>query len=650
MQASFQQYPEDEGWCDPLVDCPGLEAFESIQRELVDRSLVCRMRGDVYLYSTATNHWEPMYSKEAMVHVVGVIAARNVSVNYEKAVSPYINYLIKKAADADQYPTSLCLGTWRLKPEVGSSEGSSCLSLQPVTGLLERVPGVNERVTGWIVGTCLLDPVRRNTFAILYGPGGNGKSTVIRTLANTLRGASAPIPEQHITSKSSGLHSEIVEPLVSKRLLYCADVDLKNHSLNLGFVRSSTGQDKISTPMGEASVSCSVIIGSNSLPSYKEQDDWLTEAIMRRVIVLPMLVDALSIRGPELPDSEDAYITFALRCVHTRMNYEQPPLSSLAIMMTLLGSEWQHHMHLFCLDSCPRGGDTEVSMIEAMVILETLLGRSVGDVANKTRHGACQGTVFKLSTPLSPRFIMSQLTNQPSQSGNEPTYLSKDESGELVVEDGAWLSSAHIPSYTLVPEVFKDNTEYAKKISASNSAPMYGSRTLVVMYKGTEKCPYLPVERVRILGVTRKSSGPQAYGTNYMRIGIPEAVFEDICAKASRRLDLKNPAVEKVTKQGGFYLFTVTVPKLMKVHMLVLEDGQETVIEVPDPSGIFLMENAVGYSLAFEPAILTLIEPCDDQLDSDLGSGVPSMSMSSLAPSTIKPNKALADMLSSLSI
>jgi hypothetical protein len=363
-----------------------------------------------------------MYSKEAMVHIVGVIAAKNVSVNYEKAVSPYINYLIKKAADADQYPTSLCLGTWRLKPEVGNSEGSSCLSLQPVTGLLERVSGVSERVTGvcckplmirrrpqvwkeqccdivrdhmsilfpnpadmlciqWIVGTCLLDPVRRNTFAILYGPGGNGKSTVIRTLANTLCGASAPIPEQHITSKSSGLHSEIVEPLVSKRLLYCADVDLKNHSLNLGFVRSSTGQDKISTPMGEASVSCSVMIGSNSLPSYKEQDDWLTEAIMRRVIVLPMLVDALSIRGPELPDSEDAYITFALRCVHTRMNYEQPPLSSLAIMMTLLGSEWQHHMHLFCLDSCPKGSDTEVSMIEAMVILETLLRRSVEDVA-----------------------------------------------------------------------------------------------------------------------------------------------------------------------------------------------------------------------------------------------------------------------------
>jgi hypothetical protein len=50
-------------------------------------------------------------------------------------------------------------------------------------------------------------------------------------------------------------------------------------------------------------------------------------------------------------------------------------------MMTLLGSEWQHHMHLFCLDFCPEGRDPEVSIIEAMVILETLLGCSIDDVA-----------------------------------------------------------------------------------------------------------------------------------------------------------------------------------------------------------------------------------------------------------------------------
>jgi hypothetical protein len=251
--------------------------------------------------------------------------------------------------------------------------------------------------------------------------------------------------------------------------------------------------------------------------------------------------------------------------------------------------------------------------------------------------------------------------------------LSTDEAGELSVQDDAWLSVTHVPPYTLVPEAFKGNTEYAKKISTSNNAPMYGSRTLTVVNNGVERCAYLPVERIRVLGVTRKPGGPQAYGTNYIRIGVPETVFEDICSKASHRLDLKNPVVKKATKQSGFYLFTVTIPKNMKVYMLTLENEQDTVTEVPDPSGIFLMgreilascffvlkakykgqpvapEDFTGYSLAFEPAILTLIEPCDGQLDSDPSSGTPNMVLTSLAPSYIRPNKALIDMLSSLSI
>lgn len=92
---------------------------------------------------------------------------------------------------------------------------------------------------------------------------------------------------------------------MSKRLLYCADVDLKNNALNLGFVRSCTGQDKVSTPLGKALVCFSVMIGTNSLPSFNDLDDWLTEALMCHVVVFPMLVDALSMRGAELPYSED---------------------------------------------------------------------------------------------------------------------------------------------------------------------------------------------------------------------------------------------------------------------------------------------------------------------------------------------------------
>lgn len=415
--AIFQQYPEDEGWCDQLTGADVPAAFEDLNNVLIRQSLVCRIRGDVYLYSTASNHWEPLYSKEAMVQIVSIIQAKNVSVNYEKAVSPFINYLVKKAVDADSYPTSICLGTWRLRPERLEPSDFNSLSLQPVIGLLSQPPGSDARISGvccrplmfrkrpsvwselgcdivrdhilrlfpddtdmlclqWIVGACLMDPVRRSTFALLYGPGGNGKSTVIRALASTLRGASAAIPEQHITSKTSGLHTDVIEPIVSKRLLYCGDVDLKNHNLNLGFVRSATGQDTVSTPLGVTSVCCSVVLGSNSLPSYKTQKDWLTAAIMRRVIVLPMFVNAMSIKAPELPDSEDAYITFALRCVHTKMTYEYPPVSTLSVMMTLFGVEWASYSHLFSIGNCSALKTEPVAMIEAMGILELLLGRS----------------------------------------------------------------------------------------------------------------------------------------------------------------------------------------------------------------------------------------------------------------------------------
>lgn len=169
-----------------------------------------------------------------------------------------------------------------------------------------------------------MDPVRRSTFALLYGPGGNRKSIMIRVLANTLRGVPAAVLEQHITSKTLGLHNDVVEPIVSKRLLYCGDVDLENHIINLWFVRSAPVQDTVPTPLGVTSMCCSMVLGSNSLLSYKVKKDWLTAAIMQHFMLLPMFVNAMAITEPELPDSEDAYITFALCCVHTKMIYEFP--------------------------------------------------------------------------------------------------------------------------------------------------------------------------------------------------------------------------------------------------------------------------------------------------------------------------------------
>lgn len=427
LDSVFQKYPEDDGWNLSLTPLEAPRAFKLLREALVERQLICRMRGDVYIFSAASNQWEPLYSREAMVHIVDIIDAKSVSVNYEIAVQPFVSYLTKNAADADPYPNSICIGTWRLRPEISNDESGGGVTLYEVTGLLAMGSEYSARITGvcsrplmfrrkpnmwrpdgldivrdhvstllpdpanltyiqWVLGECLVEPVRRNSFVILYGPGGNGKSTLIRTLANTLRGASVSVPAQHLTSKTSGLHSDVVEAVVSKRLIYCADVDLKAHLLNLGFVRSTTGQDKMSTPLGEVSVCCSAIVGSNGLPSPTMQDDWHSEAIMRRVVVIPMFVDAMQIPAAELPDSEDAYLTFALRCVHTRLTIPHAPVGPEAVLITLLGRDWEVRRAKFLVGKLEAGRDRTEAQLEALVLLEACTGLPA---ATLVRLGKC---------------------------------------------------------------------------------------------------------------------------------------------------------------------------------------------------------------------------------------------------------------------
>ncbi|KNZ52046.1 uncharacterized protein VP01_3712g1 [Puccinia sorghi] len=198
------------------------------------------------------------------------------------------------------------------------------------------------------IGACLMDPVRRSTFALLYGPGGNRKSIMIRVLANTLRGVPAAVLEQHITSKTSGLHNDVVEPIVSKRLLYCGDVDLENHIINLWFVRSAPVQDTVPTPLGVTSMCCSMVLGSNSLLSYKVQKDWLTAAIMQHFMLLPICLHNI--------------------CALLRAHKDdlRVPISTTSVMKTLFGIEWGLESHLFTINYPPGSKDRDVAMIEGM--------------------------------------------------------------------------------------------------------------------------------------------------------------------------------------------------------------------------------------------------------------------------------------------
>lgn len=263
----------------------------------------------------------------------------------------------------------------------------------------------------------------------------------------------------------------------------------------------------------------------------------------------------------------------------------------------------------------------------------------------------------------------------------EHLYCFIDETGEVALRGDAWITGTSSPAYTFSPEAFRDNTEYAKRISPGNREAMYGSRNLTVLYGDGSKCPYLPVASVRILGVQPKAGAAQAYGTNYVRIGVEERVYQDICAKVGETIKLRDPPIDKVVTQAGLRIFTVTMPKAVKVQSLAeAEDPDdpsggptETMVTIPDPGSVFTLGldviascyfmvkakykgplvspgNVEGYSISLEPMCITLIDSCDKTLESEVAVSAPGVSDASATPPDAKATEGLKRMLQRLQI
>lgn len=263
----------------------------------------------------------------------------------------------------------------------------------------------------------------------------------------------------------------------------------------------------------------------------------------------------------------------------------------------------------------------------------------------------------------------------------EYPYCTTDEAGEVALRADAWVTSTSEPVYALSAESFRDNTEYAKRISSANREAMYGSRNMTVVYPDGSKCPYLPVAKVRILGVQPKPGVVQAYGSNYVRVGIEEKVYNDLCSKMSKALKLKDPPVEKVASQAGLRIFTVTMPKAAKVQSLAeAEDPEdpsagpsETMVTIPDPSSVFTLgldvlascyfmikakykgpiaspDNIQGYTISLEPMCITLIDSCDKTLESEVAASAPGVSDACATPPDARVTENLKRMLQRLNI
>lgn len=369
----------DDGWDNQIVPGGSPRGFKGIRTTLLDYGLVAYSHGNTYIFLSASNSWSVFVSSEAQVQLCSIVGSENASVNYLAACIPYIGFLEKHALRTSSIPTSICIGTWRmsifLKEEdnklilqkakniasVGETldERTSSFCVMPCSFdelptswspggsqrllryLLVLFPDPKELDTiRWIVGNAILDPGTISKFLLLYGPGGTGKSTVIKAIEALLRGCCSTIKPGTLTDPKDDINMDTAKAIASNRMLTAGEINLETNKLNLHNVKVMTGHDSIAVPPIKVTTRCSIVAGCNDLPDPSIQKSWTSTAISRRVVVVVMNVKTALIPKLQMPDTVEDLQDFLLSCVYTKLMHPTMPISTRCILYTVLGDKY----------------------------------------------------------------------------------------------------------------------------------------------------------------------------------------------------------------------------------------------------------------------------------------------------------------------
>lgn len=379
MSGGYLKHSVDSKWDKPMVKSKGRKRYDAIDEWLYNPGLMCRSQGGEYVFIDTCNSWCNLASPDAMSRIVTLAGIDNVSTGQEKAMKSFNNYIIKRcnARVCKPLPTSVCIGTVRFEMEADNN--TSVLKFHEVRPILETIDkDANPAVRGvcimpialdifpqeyrfpgyavmldylmslfsddrdavtfmWHVGNCLVDPISKPKSVLLGGPGGTGKSTVLQQLVSCLTGCCSILPDGSLTSKSRNMSSEVSEAIVGSRMAVCFDVDLLKEELNMSVFKNISGSDYIRVGYNSCKTNCSLTLATNHAVNIEKQPEYLDDAIMRRIVVLHMNVDAMTIPPSVAPETNDARLDFACACIYIRSRYDFMPVRPMAILMTLCG-------------------------------------------------------------------------------------------------------------------------------------------------------------------------------------------------------------------------------------------------------------------------------------------------------------------------
>jgi len=155
----------------------------------------------------------------------------------------------------------------------------------------------------WVLGSLLTGDTSAQKMFIFYGKTANGKSTLLRIVAEVLQDFAARVPSELFKKHKKDTHPTQIMTLFGKRMAYCPDFPDKT-PLDEEIIKAQTGDILSGRAMREDYVEFEAthkaVIATNDLPKVTSSK----EAVFRRVIPIPFRVsfDAAKRADPHFLD------------------------------------------------------------------------------------------------------------------------------------------------------------------------------------------------------------------------------------------------------------------------------------------------------------------------------------------------------------
>ena len=351
-------------------------------RIIVDR--ICRRRrsiryrNTVFIFVPNRACWADIYTPEAQSYLSSLIESK-ASVNYSTAVAPFIKLICESSMQPNQFPRSLCINLFRLRPAIDgdtirytqvinvayiSSPNDvkdqliSSMCLCPVS--TSRVPSVlplyvwsageemlsrvySDRYVKLIlntIGRALLDPLSASKILIFYGIGGRGKTRAIETISGNTPEASKALSKDYMAMGKFHLTEKDLVTLLTNRMVTYGDGHLVDkYKLPCAFFKLIAGDDSITSTSVEGRISCTAFLGTNHM--FTPDSDSLQTSISRRM-ELVLLKDKVDHSRPPIEVFNDVDIVhFVNSCTREALLNDTIPLDTEMALRSLLGSKYE---------------------------------------------------------------------------------------------------------------------------------------------------------------------------------------------------------------------------------------------------------------------------------------------------------------------